>query len=64
MWVRQKLHIRPRGIKLFFILNSTEHEIFSADKYVNANNVGIFICISKEMFMLCLSRKNWLLLVI
>ena len=27
----------PRGYKLFFMLNSAEHEIFSAYKYENAN---------------------------
>ena len=30
-------HFRPRGYKTFFMLNSAEHEIFSADKYENAN---------------------------
>ena len=30
--------IRPRGNKTFFMLNSAEHEIFSANKYENANN--------------------------
>ena len=30
--------IRPRGYKTFFMLNSAEHEIFSANKYENANN--------------------------
>ena len=29
---------KPRGYKTFFKLNSAEHEIFSADKYENANN--------------------------
>ena len=28
----------PEVIKLFFMLNSAEHEIFSANKYENANN--------------------------
>ena len=28
----------PRGYKTFFMLNSAEHEIFSANKYENANN--------------------------
>ena len=28
----------PEVIKLFFVLSSTEHEIFSANKYENANN--------------------------
>ena len=30
--------IWPRGYKTFFMLNSAEHEIFSANKYENANN--------------------------
>ena len=34
------------------MLNSIEHEIFSANKYENANLVGIFIFISRENFML------------
>ena len=29
--------IRPRGYITFFMLNSAEHEIFSANKYENAN---------------------------
>ena len=46
-----------------FMLNSAEHEMFSANKYENANNswhfhiyqqrnyiVGIFIFISREIF--------------
>ena len=28
----------PRGYKTFFMLNAAEHEIFSANKYENANN--------------------------
>ena len=28
----------PRGYKAVFMLNSAEHEIFSANKYENANN--------------------------
>ena len=28
----------PIGYKTFFMLNSAEHEIFSANKYENANN--------------------------
>ena len=30
--------IWSRGHKTFFMLNSAEHEIFSANKYENANN--------------------------
>ena len=28
----------PRGYETFFMLNSAEHEIFSANKYENAKN--------------------------
>ena len=43
----------PRGYKTFFMLNSTEHEIFSANKYMKMPIiVGIFILISREIFML------------
>ena len=52
-----KYHInvnnRPRVYKTFFMLNSAEHEIFSANKYENANNN-----------QLCLAIKNLQLLVI
>ena len=40
------------AIKPFFMLNSAEDEIFSANKYENANNIGIFIFISREVFTL------------
>ena len=39
---------RPRAYKTFFMLISAEHEIFSANRYENANIVGIFIFISGE----------------
>ena len=32
----------PRGYKAVFMLNSAEHEIFSANKYENANSSEIF----------------------
>ena len=32
---------RPKGYKTFFMLNSAEHEIFSAYKYENANNTKL-----------------------
>ena len=43
MWLFELLfssvpQIRPRGYKTFFMLNSAEHEIFSGNKYENANN--------------------------
>ena len=31
------LQVCPRGYKKIFMLNSAEHEIFSANKYENAN---------------------------
>ena len=35
----------PRGYQTFFMLDSAEHEIFSANKYENANNSWHFhIC--------------------
>ena len=30
--------LRPRDYKTFIMLNSAEHETFSANKYENANN--------------------------
>ena len=36
---KSKATCMPRGYKtFFFMLNSAEHEIFSANKYENANN--------------------------
>ena len=36
-FIKQDLtvHSGPQGYKTFFVLNSAEHEIFSADKYEN-----------------------------
>ena len=43
----------PRGYKSFFMLNSAEHEIFSANKFMKMPIiVDIFIFISREIFML------------
>ena len=33
---------RLRGYQNFFMLNSAEHQIFSANKYENANNFHIY----------------------
>ena len=48
-------HNSPEVIELFFMLNSAcsaEHEIFSANKYENANiRWPFFIFISREIFM-------------
>ena len=30
-------HTKPQGCKTFFMLNSSEHKILSANKYENAN---------------------------
>ena len=60
------IQIRPRGYKTFFMLNSAEHEIFSANKYENANNNWHFHIYWQRNFhaQLCLARKNLQLLVI
>ena len=47
----------PEVVKLF-ILNSAGHEIFSANKYENANKVGIFIFISREIFRLSYVKQE------
>ena len=46
-----ELFTAPR-LQNFLVLNSAEHEIFSTNKYQNAAIVGIFIFISREIFML------------
>ena len=33
----------PRGYKIFFVLNSIEHEIFNAYKYKNIKIFGFFL---------------------
>ena len=40
-----------RVYKNYFVLNSAEHEIFSANKYEMPTIVGIFIFICIEIFM-------------
>ena len=56
----------PRSYITFFMLNSAEHEIFLLINMKIPTIVGIFICISRENFMLgyVLARKNLQLLVI
>ena len=51
VWIR-KFDTLPRGYKTYSMLNSAEHLIYSANKYENANNSGIFIFIIIEIFML------------
>ena len=48
------------------MLNSAEHEIFSANKYENANSSWHFHIYQQRNFhaQLCLARKNLQLLVI
>ena len=45
-------HTKSRGYKTSFMLNSAEHDIFSAYKSEMPTIVGIFIFISREIFML------------
>ena len=39
---------RRRGYKTFFMLNSIEHEIFSTNKYENANNSWHFHLLAEK----------------
>ena len=50
-WRISPVSPRPEVIKPFFMLNSDEREMFSANKYKNAITVGIFIFINREIFM-------------
>ena len=34
--------VRPRGYKIFFLLNSIDHEILKAHKYKNIKKLGLF----------------------
>ena len=60
-----RVHFRPRGYKTFFKLNSAEREIFSANKYENANNSWHFHIYKQRNFhaQLYLVRKDLQLLV-
>ena len=57
----------PRGYKTFFMLNSAEHEIFSANKYENlAEKFSCSAMFSKKKFAIVsnlrfISRKNFML---
>ena len=55
----------PRSYKTFCMFNSAEHEIFSANKYKNANNNWHFYIYKHRNIyaLLCLARKNLQLLV-
>ena len=50
--------IRPQGYNTFFMLNSTEHEIFPAHKCENANNCWHFNSYERENSILGLSKKK------
>ena len=43
----------PEVINFFYVLNSSEHEIFSGDNMKMPTIVGIFIFISRGIFVLC-----------
>ena len=51
-WSEQPAHrLCPEVIKLFFFMpNSAEHEIFTANKYENANNSWHFSYLFEEKF--------------
>ena len=55
----------PQGYKTLFMLNSAEHEIFSANKYENANSSWHFHIHLQRKFQvqLCLASKNLQFLV-
>ena len=56
----------PEVIKLFYVLNSAEHEILSAKKYKNVNKNWHFHISSQRKFhaQLCLARQTLQLFVI
>ena len=50
----------PRGYKIFFMLNSAEHEIFSANKYENANKLAFsYLLAEKITRSAMLSKKEF-----
>ena len=50
---------RSRGYKTFFMLNSAEQDIFSADKYVNNNNSFSYLLAEKVSFSAMFSKKEF-----
>ena len=50
--------IRPRGYKTFFMLNSTEHEIFPAHNVKMPTIVGILTFMSGEKSIVGLSEPK------
>ena len=63
LWYTDDWSVWPRGDKTFFMLNLAEHEIFSANKYENANGIFIFIKILAEKFSCSamLSKKEFVI---
>ena len=49
---------RPRGYKIFFMLNSAGHEIFSANKYESANKFS-YLLAEKVSCSAMFSRKQF-----
>ena len=54
----QTLSTWPQGYKTFFMLNSTEHEIFPTHNVKMPTIVGILTCISGKNSILSLSEPN------
>ena len=50
---------RPRGYKTFFMLNSAEHEIFSSNKYENANKLAFSYLLEKFSCSAIFSKKEF-----
>ena len=49
----------PEAIKLFFMLNSTEHEILNAHKYKNIKKFVFLGQISLECYFSCSEQENF-----
>ena len=64
-WAATQSNQAPR-LYFFFMLNSAEHGIFSANKYENANNSWHFHIYKQRKFhgQLCLAKMTLQLLVI
>ena len=55
---KQLRHTRPQGYKTFFVLNSTEHEIFPALNVKMPTIVGILAFMSRKYSILGLSEPK------
>ena len=54
------INLKLLTLQILSLLNSAEHEIFSANKHENANNILHFHISRKFHAQLCLARKNYL----